>query len=242
MEGRLMTRPRRVFLTAALLAVFVGAAEIQLSEGTHTISQVSTSQKVVALTIDDGPHYKITPEILTILKEKQVKATFFVLGVNAKQSPAILAQEVADGHEIGMHTYSHPILTTLSHQRIIDEFDKAEKALAPIAPKPTLFRPPGGLYNSQVIEIAQQRGYTTILWSIDPQDWSRPPIERVVDKVVLDVSPGSIILLHDGQYPLPTAQAIGTIIDRLRKRGYEFVTISELLQYNEVRHSFHWFR
>ncbi|KYZ75348.1 polysaccharide deacetylase [Anaerosporomusa subterranea] len=237
-----MTKPHRMFLTVALLAVIVGVAEMHQSEDTHTISQISTNQKVVALTIDDGPHYKITPEILTVLKEKQVKATFFVLGVNAQQSPAILAQEVADGHEIGMHTYSHPILTKLSPQKILDEFDKAEKALLPIAPKPTLFRPPGGIYNSRVLEIAQQRGYTTILWSIDPHDWSRPPSEKVVDRVLADITPGSIVLLHDGQYPLPTAQALRTIIDRLRKLGYEFVTISELLQYNEVRHSLDWFR
>lgn len=141
-----------------------------------------------------------------------------------------------------MHTYSHPILTTLSPQKIVDEFDKAEKSLLPIAPKPTLFRPPGGIYNSRVLEIAQQRGYSTILWSVDPQDWSRPPIAKMVDRVLADITPGSIVLLHDGQYPLPTAQAIGTIIDRLRKLGYEFVTISELLQYNEVRHSLDWFR
>ncbi|MDF2500240.1 MAG: pdaC [Anaerosporomusa subterranea] len=93
-----------------------------------------------------------------------------------------------------------------------------------------------------MIEIAQQRGYTTILWSIDPHDWSRPPTEKVVDRVLADITPGSIVLLHDGQYPLPTAQALRTIIDRLRKLGYEFVTISELLQYNEVRHSLDWFR
>jgi peptidoglycan/xylan/chitin deacetylase (PgdA/CDA1 family) len=106
-----------MFLTVALLAVIVGVAEMYLSDDTHTISQVSTNQKVVALTIDDGPHYKVTPEILALLREKHVKATFFVLGVNAKQAPTILAQEVADGHEIGMHTYSHPILTTLSSQK-----------------------------------------------------------------------------------------------------------------------------
>lgn len=233
---------RWMFYTVAVLIATTFITEAHLSDDAHTISKVSTSHKVVALTIDDGPHYKVTPEILAVLKEKQVKVTFFVLGVNAEHFPKIFAQEVADGHEIGTHTYSHPSLPKLGPKKITEEFDKAEKVIAATAPKPTLFRPPGGFYNRQVIELARQYGYTTVLWSIDPHDWSRPPTEKVVEKVLKDTKPGSIILLHDGQYPLPTPQAIGTIIDRLRESGYEFVTVSELLQYNEVRHSFNLFR
>lgn len=101
-----------------------------------------------------------------------------------------------------------------------------------------MFRPPGGFYNHQVIETAHQKGYTVVLWSVDPRDWSCPPTAQVVETVVHNIKPGSIVLLHDGQYPLPTPQALGTIIDRLREQGYEFVTVSELLQYNEVRHTF----
>jgi polysaccharide deacetylase family sporulation protein PdaB len=241
-EGVIVKHHRKLFFTVALLAIVAVVAGNHLLDDSHTISKVHTNQKVLALTIDDGPHNKITPEILAVLREKHVKATFFVLGVNASHSPKLLAQEVADGHEIGTHTYNHPILTTLSTKRIVEEFGRAEQALSPAAPKPTLFRPPGGLYNSQVVKIAEQRGYSIILWSVDPQDWSCPPIDRVVERVVTETTPGSIILLHDGQYPLPTPQALGSIIDRLRQRGYEFVTVSELLQYNETRHSFNWFR
>lgn len=228
-----------IFCTLALFAIITGVTEKHLSDQAQTISYVSTIHKVVAITIDDGPHYKVTPEILAVLKEKQVKATFFVLGTNVAQNPQLLAQEVADGHEIGTHTYSHPLLTKLDSKKIAEEFDKAEKILLQAtAPKPTLFRPPGGFYNSQVIEVAHQRGYTVVLWSVDPRDWSCPPTEKVVAQVVSEVKPGSIILLHDGQYPLPTPQALRAIIDHLRKNGYEFVTVSELLQYNETRHSF----
>ncbi|WP_371361668.1 Peptidoglycan-N-acetylglucosamine deacetylase [Sporomusa rhizae] len=229
-----------VCITGVLL-ILAGVTENKLSEDAQTISSVPTTHKVVALTIDDGPHYKVTPEILAVLREKQVKVTFFVLGENAEQNPKLLAQEVNDGHEIGTHTYSHPKLPKLNANKLNEEFEKAEKAIATIAPKPTLFRPPGGFYNSQVLDIAHQKGYTVVLWSIDPRDWSCPPKEQVVKRVLKDVKPGSIVLLHDGQYPLPTPEALATIIDNLREQGYTFVTVSELLQYYEVRSSFHFF-
>ena len=229
-----MRRYYSIFCAIVLLATIAGAAQKQVADSSQTISKIPTTQKVVALTIDDGPHNKVTPEILAILREKHVKATFFVLGVNAEHFPAILAQEVADGHEIGMHTYSHPSLPNLSPQKIAEEFDKAEQAIVKAAPKPALFRPPGGMYNAQVIETAHKKGYSVILWSIDPMDWSCPPADRIIEKVVSEIKTGSIILLHDGQYPLPTPKALGTLIDQLRDRGYEFATVSELLQYKEL--------
>ena len=189
--------------------------------------------KVVALTIDDGPHYKTTPQILAVLKEKNVKLTLFILGENAKKHPEILAKAVAEGHEIGTHAYSHNFLTKMSQQEVGDEFDKAEQAIMVVAPKPVLFRPPGGGYNETVLAEAQKRGYRTILWSVDPADWQRPSVEHVVTNVMKNVQPGSIVLLHEGQYPLPTPQAISIIIDQLRQQGYSIVTVGELLQYYE---------
>jgi len=202
-------------------------------DNNQIIYQAQVPRKVIALTIDDGPHYKTTPEILEVLKAKQVKVTFFVLGINAEQSPALIAQEVRDGHEIGSHAYSHLSLPALTKKNIEEEFNKTEKIILSHAPQPVLFRPPGGMLNSKVIEVAEQKGYKVILWSIDPHDWQRPSTEKVVNFVLKEAKPGSIVLLHDGQYPLPTPQAIGTIIDALRKDGYEFVTVSELLQYKQ---------
>ena len=211
-------------------AVVGELAQSQL-ETNRVIYQAQVPRKVIALTIDDGPHYKTTPEILEVLRQKQVKVTFFVLGVNAEQSPALLAQEVRDGHEIGSHAYSHASLPALSQKNIEEELNKTEKIILAQAPQPALFRPPGGMLNKKVIEIAEQKGYKVVLWSIDPHDWQRPSTEKVINFVLKEAKPGSIVLLHDGQYPLPTPRAIGTIIDALRKDGYEFVTVSELLQY-----------
>lgn len=199
------------------------------------IKKVPTTHKVVALTVDDGPHYKTTPQMLAVLREKKVKLTLFILGENAKSNPEILAQAVADGHEIATHAYSHQLLSKMGTAEVSKELDQAEKVITAIAPMPTLFRPPGGAYNSQVLEEATKRGYTTILWSIDTGDWRRPSVNHVVDAVIKNIEPGSIVLMHDGQYPLPTPEAMGIIIDRLREQGYSIVKVSELLQYYEVR-------
>jgi len=206
-----------------------------LTDNGKVIKKVPTTHKVVALTIDDGPHYKTTPQMLAVLREKNVKLTLFILGENATSHPEILAQAVADGHEIAAHAYSHNLLTKMNRAEVGEELDKTEKIITAVAPKPTLFRPPGGAYNDTVTTEAGRRGYTTVLWSIDPGDWRRPSVEQVVNHVMKNIEPGSIVLLHDGQYPLPTPVAIGIIIDRLRAQGYSIVTVSELLQYYEVR-------
>ncbi|WP_378955701.1 polysaccharide deacetylase family protein [Pelosinus sp. sgz500959] len=225
------------FLGVVFSAVIAAAVLTQgiTSDQEKVIKKVPTTHKVVALTVDDGPHYKTTPQMLAILREKKVKLTLFILGENAKSHPEILAQAVADGHEIANHAYSHQLLSKMSKDDVQKELNQAEKVITAVAPMPTLFRPPGGAYNHYVLEESAKHGYTTILWSIDPGDWRRPSVESVVDEVMKKIEPGSIVLLHDGQYPLPTPEAIGIIIDRLREQGYSIVTVSELLQYYEVR-------
>ena len=229
-----MVRYRFFSVVFGMLLATAVLAQGLLTENNKVIKKVPTTHKVVALTIDDGPHYKTTPKMLAVLREKNVKLTLFILGENAVSHPEILAQAVADGHEIATHAYSHNPLNKMNKTEIGEELDKAEKAITVVAPKPTLFRPPGGAYNDTVTTEAGRRGYTTILWSIDPGDWRRPSVEQVVNGVMNKIEPGSIVLLHDGQYPLPTPEAIGIIIDRLRSEGYSIVTVSELLQYYEV--------
>ena len=231
----IILRPKFFGVVFGVILSVAVVAQGLLTDNSKAIKKVPTTHKVVALTIDDGPHYKTTPQMLAVLREKNVKLTLFILGENAVMHPEILAQAVADGHEIANHAYSHKPLNKMSKAEIGEEMDKAEKAITVVAPKPTLFRPPGGAYNETVMAQALQRGYTTILWSVDPGDWRRPSVAQVVDNVMKNVEPGSIVLLHDGQYPLPTPEAIGIIIDRLRTQGYSIVTVSELLQYYEVQ-------
>ena len=213
-------------MVAALLAVG-GAA---LPGDSDKVTHIATDHKVIALTIDDGPHYKTTPEILEVLKAKNVHVTFFILGENAAENVRLLAKEVADGHEVAVHAYHHQLLTKLDKVHINKELDETEAVLQKVsAAKPKLFRPPGGFYNDAVVAAARERGYSMILWNIDPRDWARPSVDDVVETILSKASPGSIVLLHDGQYPLPTPKALGIIIDRLRAQGYEFRTVSELL-------------
>lgn len=230
---------RRSFFSIAVLAVGLLCSVLYqavdvFDDKSPVVRKIPTTHKVVAITIDDGPHYKTTPEILRVLKAKQAKATFFVLGVNAEAHPEIVAQAVADGHEIASHAYSHRRLNRLTAAEVADEFARLETILQPVAPKPTLFRPPDGAYNDDIVALARERGYTTVLWSVDTGDWRQGPVELVVKAVLDHVQPGSIILMHDGQYPLPTPQALPIIIDNLQSQGYQLVTVSELLQYYEV--------
>jgi len=227
--------PKFFSVIFVVMVIAIAVVRETTLDNNKVIKKVPTTHKVVALTVDDGPNFRTTPELLEVLRGKNVKLTMFILGKNAKQHPEILAQAVADGHEIATHAYSHNFLSKMNITEVSKELDEAEKVICAVAPKPLLFRPPGGGYNDSVLEETSKRGYTTILWSIDPGDWRCPSVESVVNNVMENVEPGSIVLLHDGQYPLPTSKAISIIIDRLRGQGYEIVTVGKLLQYYEVR-------
>lgn len=232
-----MKAKNRWVFSITLLTLAMLAGTYHLTASTElAIRYVPTTHKVVALTIDDGPHPQTTPQILRVLKEKQVKATFFVLGANAAVHSEWVKQAVQDGHEIGSHAYSHRFFNTMKAAEYEAEMDQANQLIRQLACEPAVFRPPGGSWNDAVARAALVRGQTTILWSVDSGDWRRLPVSQVVRNTLDNVKPGSIILMHDGQLSLPTPEAVRIIIDNLKERGYQFVTVSELLQYYEVRH------
>jgi polysaccharide deacetylase family sporulation protein PdaB len=187
--------------------------------------------KTVALTFDDGPHPTLTGEILAILREYHIPATFFVIGENVRRYPRVLREILADGHEIGNHTYTHVRPDKTEKSVFSEEISSCSDVIRSITQKkPTLFRPPEGAINDQVREIAGELGYRIVLWSIDTEDWRHTPADDIVRRVTKDVRDGDIILMHDyiGRGS-PTPEALKKMIPALIARGYRFVLVSELL-------------
>ncbi|WP_425801252.1 polysaccharide deacetylase family protein [Desulfitobacterium sp. Sab5] len=192
----------------------------------ETYFMAHTEKKVAALTFDDGPDPPFTEPILNILKQKGVKATFFVIGENAKQNPAFIKRIVQDGHEIGNHSYTH----NNNQSKMLSEIRKTDEVVFTETGVHTHFyRPPGGYASKGVIAAIKKQEYIFTLWSVDSKDWRRPGVNRIMNNVMSKMSPGAIVLFHDGGgYRSQTVEALGKIIDTLRSEGYSFVTLSEL--------------
>lgn len=192
-------------------------------------SSAKISQKVLAMTFDDGPHPSLTPKLLDILKERNIKCTFFVIGKNAKAYPNIIRRMIAEGHEVANHTWTHCSLTSRSDAQIRTELQQSEDALVAAANyRPHLIRPPYGAINTRIKQFMfSEFGYSTIMWSVDPQDWRRPGVSVVTSRLVSGARPGAIMLAHD-IHP-PTIQAMPSMFDQLLAKGYQFVTVSQLL-------------
>ena len=184
----------------------------------------------VALTFDDGPHYKYTEKILDILKKYDVKATFFTVGTNAERFPELIQRELNEGHEVANHTYLHKHMAKLSDDEFRDEIEGWEEVMSEDhGYQSSLFRPPEGILTDSEKQITEELGYDVVLWSIDTRDWAHNGVDRIVDTVISDVTDGSVILFHDfvsGDSPTP--EALEIIIPKLKEMGYAFVTVSEL--------------
>ena len=196
-------------------------------------SQCRVDGPYIAMTFDDGPSATLTPRLLDILKERHMHVTFFLVGENAKAHPEIIKRELAEGHEIGDHSWSHPNLAKMSDEAVRSELDRTKDAIvAAIGQAPTLMRPPyGSLSAAQKKWVHEELGYQIILWDVDPDDWKRPG-PAVVEKRILDgTHNGSIILSHD-IHP-GTIEAMPSTFDNLLARGFKFVTVSELIAMNQ---------
>lgn len=183
----------------------------------------------VALTFDDGPG-TYTPQILAVLKEYGVKATFFEIGENAVAHPDYVKQIIAEGHVIGDHTYTHPDLTKLSYDAQMDEINKTKTTIEGIVSTNVhFFRPPYGSYNSDTDKVMSALSMERILWNVDPRDWSGVSSDAIVQNVLANTKSGSIVLMHDGvANSKETVKALPQIIDGLRAKGFNLITIPEL--------------
>lgn len=186
----------------------------------------------VALTFDDGPHPKYTPQILEILSEYGIPATFFVVGVNAETYPNLVLREIKEGHEIGNHTYNHYHVGKLSAGELYADVQACSSVLRRITGKEIgLFRPPEGVCSDAVKCVCRDSSLSIVLWSVDTRDWAHTPIPVICENIKKNARDGSIILMHDfiGK-DSPTPKALRQIIPMLLRLGYEFVTVSQLLE------------
>lgn len=204
------------------------------------VQRWGAAEKKLAITFDDGPDANYTSRILDILDKNNARATFFIIGANAAKNQDIIKRMDEEGHEIGSHTFSHPDISKVSENQLVFELNLVENMLESVIKKGTLlFRPP---YAEDVepetpdqigplLELSNM-GYYTVAMHIDPLDWSQPGAKQIVDRVVqdLDSRHGNILLLHDsGGNREQTIRALPTIIAEARKRGYELVTVSQLM-------------
>lgn len=189
--------------------------------------------KVIALTFDDGPDAKYTPQVLDILKEKGIKATFFLVGIQIKKYPEVVQRMVNEGHLIANHTYNHPKLTKLSKAEVLKELDSTDELLESIVGfKPIVVRPPYGALNDEVRQTIEETGRHIVLWNIDPRDWASTPVTEMYENVMSNARDQGNILFHSfgGKQIQNTVDLLPKVIDALTAEGYTFVTADYYLK------------
>ena len=190
--------------------------------------EINRNQPMIALTFDDGPNYH-TGEVLDILEKYHIKATFFVLGCNISGHENFIRRMNQLGMEIGNHMYSHQLLTKLNDKQIMNELNMVDSSIYRIiGKKPTLIRPSYGMFPHRLKKMLDR---PIIIWSIDTLDWKNHQSKKIYQHVIQHVHDGDIILMHD--IYRATANSLEMIIPHLLKKGYQFVTVSELLYYKE---------
>lgn len=200
-------------------------------------AKVAQGKKLIALTFDDGPWDNHTREILDILKQNQVRATFFVLGQALKNKPDMGRRIVNDGHVIANHTWNHRYHYHNPEAAAFEIDRTSELIYQTTGAKTNLFRPPGGMLNNGLVAYAKEKNYTIVMWSADSNDYKRPSVGNLVASVVRQSTPGGIILLHDGGGNRSnTVASLTPMIKKLKGQGYTFATIPELLEADDRKH------
>lgn len=220
----------------AILILFCGCCFIGISKKTkETEGEIQQKESVeesgvkekpsIAITFDDGPSSRYTGRLLDGLKERNVKASFFLIGENAEENPELVERIYKEGHLIGNHTYSHVQMTHLSEEAAVREIERTDQVISAITGEHVAYmRPPFGAWQRE-LEVRME--VLPVLWSVDPLDWTTENVDEIVSKVVTEVEEGDIILLHDCY--ASSVEAALRIVDILQKEGYEFVTVDRLL-------------
>jgi peptidoglycan/xylan/chitin deacetylase (PgdA/CDA1 family) len=191
------------------------------------------AQRMIALTFDDGPHPQYTPLLLDVLDQYGIPASFFWLGAWVQRAPAIARAIYKRGHGIGLHSYDHKSFPCLSEPDLRGTLEQTAIAIAAACDLPVQslrnVRPPNGLFTPKTLTLLHQWHYRPVMWSVVPEDWVRPGVARVVQRILHQVRNGSIIVLHDGPCGgADVAATVAVIVPVLLAQGYEFVTIDHL--------------
>ncbi len=202
---------------------------ISLEQGVLTTAQIQQNaqeeKKKVAITFDDGPNPQYTPEMLEVLQECDVKATFFLLGEEVEKYPEIVKQIQERGHLIGNHSYKHEQLSKLTMEQACEQVNRTNELICEVTGTyPSYVRPPFGDWHEK---LDCQVNMVEVLWDVDTLDWSSQNHADIVNKVLKNVQENDIILMHDGYETSVTAAK--EIIETLQKQGYEFVTVDEII-------------
>lgn len=221
-------------LCVALCGWMLSAFSFSASAGARVVYRYAASdgRLRVALTFDDGPHPKYTPQILDILAQYGVPATFFAVGENVAAYPEIAKRICREGHELGDHTYHHGRISKMTDEELRCEILSCKEVISRhTGVVPRLFRPPEGVCDAALKQVCEDLDMTIVLWSVDTRDWAHTPRDEMIENVKSNTKNGSIILMHDfiGQKS-PTPAALRIIIPMLLELGYEFVTVSQLLE------------
>ncbi len=196
------------------------------------LCSLPAQEKKVALTFDDGPDSKSTAKVLDILEYYDIPATFFLIGQNIDRHREVVDRAIKNGHQIANHSWTHIRPTSASTLELIDEVEKTQAKLQEMGVTAKVLRPPYGLVTLQQMEALKSLGYKTVIWSIDSMDWYTTDPQEIVECVLGNVHPGAIILMHCAGGPdnrRGTVEALPLIISALKREGYEFVTIQQLL-------------
>lgn len=198
--------------------------------------------KQIALTFDDGPNDPHTLNLLEILAKHNVRTTFFLIGRYVQQRPDIVREIAKEGHVIGNHTFTHPLLTLQSAARIRKEIRDCGQAITDaVGEHSTLFRPPWGARRPGVFHLVRALGLEPVMWNVTGYDWNAPPAVEIEKKVSRQMRGGDVILLHDGGHKamgadrLQTVIATDLLIRRYKDQGYEFVTVNTAFSHQAFR-------
>lgn len=194
-------------------------------------AQAAENEKYVALTFDDGPSGRFTRRLLEGLAQRDAKATFLLCGYRLEQYPDIAGAIMEQGHEIGLHGYSHNNMRPMSRRKIAEELEKT-RLLLPEGCRVKFLRPPGGCCSEGVRQVAEVTGLAILDWSVDPRDWNTRDAAAIGKAVVSKIQDGDVVLLHDMSDS--SVDAALAIVDKLQQQGFRFVTVSELAKLRDL--------